>query len=344
MITDMVSGSVVTFKRNPNYWFKNPAGPGKGDQLPYVDTLKLLVVVDVSTQMAVMRTGRADWITPVMSEDARGLIKTNAKLQYKRFLPGARGINFRIEKSDLPFKDVRVRQALMMATDFDAMKNDLYVGDAEIQVWPVASSFVNLFVPLEKMPASVQSLYKYNPEKAKQLLAEAGYPRGFKTKLLVQNTSDQMDPAAVFKAMWAKAGVDIELQPREPTTYVSIDTARSWEEMEINNTTFGVDTTGTYGFRSVRSAIYGWSDPAVEDAFQEMQKYMFIGMPKADEIYRKVLPHILDQAYVIPRPTPYSYTIWQPWLKNHYGEQSVSFWPPYVWIDQDLKEQMTGRR
>ncbi|MBI4283030.1 MAG: hypothetical protein HY663_01010, partial [Chloroflexi bacterium] len=294
--------------------------------------------------LAVMRTGRADWITNIESEDAQGLIKSRAELQYKRFLPGGRGINLRIEKKELPFDDVKVRQALMLATDFEAFKNDLYRGDAEIYIWPIAPTFLNMYVAVKDWPPQVQALYKYNPEKAKQLLAEAGYPKGFKTKLMVENISTQMDPAAAMKAMWAKVGVDIELQPRERTTYLSMQTARSWEEMTINDTTFGTNPTGNYGFRSVRGATLGWSDPVIEKAFQDMQGHMFLDMPKADEIFRNALPFILEQAYVIPFPTPYTYTLWQPWLKNHYGETALNLWLPYAWVDQDLKEKMTGRR
>jgi hypothetical protein len=72
-------------------------------------------------------------------------------------------------------------------------------------------------------------------------------------------------------------------------------------------------------------------------------------MAKADALFRKVVPYIAEQAYVIPRPTPYSYTIWQPWIKNYHGEKTsgiltLDMWPQHVWVDQDLKEQMTGRR
>jgi len=48
-------------------------------------------------------------------------------------------------------------------------------------------------------------------------------------------------------------------------------------------------------------------------------------------------------------PLPYSYVLWWPWVKNYHGELAVS-WAggpnaaPFVWIDQDLKEEMTGKR
>ena len=60
MITDFVPGSVATLKRNPNYWDKDPIGPGKGNALPYIDELRYLIIPDASTREAAMRTGKID--------------------------------------------------------------------------------------------------------------------------------------------------------------------------------------------------------------------------------------------------------------------------------------------
>ena len=52
MLKESVPGSSATLVRNPNYWDKNPIGPGKGDQLPYLDSVKLLIILDPSTRLA----------------------------------------------------------------------------------------------------------------------------------------------------------------------------------------------------------------------------------------------------------------------------------------------------
>lgn len=350
MITDWVSGSGGTLIKNPNYWKTDPVGPGKGNQLPYVDAVKLLIVPDVSTRLAAMRTGRADQLNEVEWEDARSLMKTSPALKYHSYIPTAAPISFRIEEEKLPFKDKRVRQALMMATDFEAMKNDLYQGYAEIDVFPVTPAFTWLHVPMKELPGSVQALYKYNPERAKQLLAEAGYPNGFKTKMIVQNVSRDMDPAAVFKAMWAKIGVEVELQPREAAVKAAMQTARSWEEMNLGNlagTSSIAAVMSLSAYRGVGATSY-INDPVVEDIFQRMTKHHFTNMPEVDRLFREFVPYIMEQAYVIPRPSPYSYTFWQPWIKNYNGEGVVTvqidLWLKHVWIDRDLKEKITGRR
>ncbi len=92
-------------------------------------------------------------------------------------------IAMRQDKQDLPYKDIRVRQALMMATDFNGMADVLYGGDAEILVYPISRSFKRAYMPMEESTGRCpRTIYSYNPEKAKQLLAEAGYPDGFKAQ------------------------------------------------------------------------------------------------------------------------------------------------------------------
>ena len=347
MLTDYVSGSVATLKKHPNWYKKDPVGSGKGNQVPYIDTIKISVVPDLSTRLAVMRTGQGDWVSNIESEDARSLIKTTPRLKYKRFLPAGGTVPMRVDRQDLPFKDKRVRQALMMATDFEAMKNDLYAGDAVIDNWPAPVAYTWLHVSMKDMPESVQALYKYNPEKAKQLLAEAGYPKGFKTKIVVESISARMDVAAVLKAMWGKVGVDLEIQPKESSVFNSI-LSGTQEEMILRYSASPPLLTSVIDMTPGRGTLWRISDPVVLAAYDEMQKYVFLNMPKVDEIFRKTVPYIVEQAWWIASPTPYSYTIWQPWVKNHYGELGTfnffPLWFPYAWIDQDLKEQMTGRR
>ncbi|MBI2836391.1 MAG: ABC transporter substrate-binding protein [Chloroflexi bacterium] len=357
MVSDVVSGSVLTLKRNPNYWQKDPVAPGKGNQLPYPDGVKLFTIPDLSTRLATMRTGKGDMVEDILREDAQSLFSSRPSLQSIKHLSSyAIVVAMRLDKEDLPYSKLKVRQALMMATDFEAIKRDIYVGEADILAIPVDSRIKDIYKPLEELPASVQSLYKYNPEGAKQLLAEAGYPGGFKAKMVVKSVTRDLDLAAVVEAMWAKVGVDLEIQPRETSVFQSLARSRLYEETFLES---GFVQHSPFATRYSSSAYRGTGsrsyvndppgkDPVMEKLFQTMTANFPLNPAKGDQALREKIPYILEQAFYIPLPTPFIYRIWQPWVKGYYGEGSLAgtaeAWAAHPWVDQDLKEQMTGRR
>jgi peptide/nickel transport system substrate-binding protein len=357
ILTDFVSGAQATLKKNPNYWDKDPVGPGKGNQVPYLDGVKFLIIPDVSTQMAAIRTAKADVAPLLTADDAKSLMKSNPEMQYKKTMTDQPNIiGMRTDKPDLPYKDKRVRQALMMATDLEMFRTQLYGGDAEALVWPVArQNAPDLIDPLDKMPQSVQALYKYNPESAKKLLADAGYPSGFKTSVVCSSQATAVDAMSVVKEMWSKVGVDLDIQIREQVVYQSISSARSFTDLYYGMTLGSGVYANMVSFRgtSMFNRSY-WDepigkDPQVEAAYAEIQKNLFTNDAKTRQIYRELMPYVLEQAPVIPVPNPYLYLFWQPWVKNYHGEGMVDYsmggvWTTWTWMDQTMKASMTGRK
>ncbi|MBI2852741.1 MAG: ABC transporter substrate-binding protein [Chloroflexi bacterium] len=361
-LSDYVIGNVITLNRNPNYWGTDNLGPGKGNQLPYVDTLKAYIISDTSTRIASLRTGKLDWDTEIRLEDAQTLLRSNPDIKYSPFiLYSPNVVSARIDIPGKPFQDIRVRQALMMATDMEAIKNELYEGYAEINTFPASPVSKEVWVPMEKKAPEVQELYKYNPGKAKQLLAEAGYPNGFKTKMLVSNRSEDLDTSQILVAMWAKVGVEVVLDVKEYAVWISARQGLAYEDFALSTVglifPFGWNQnnhlrTNSSNIPRVNIGADGvpGSDPAIEGPHQEIQKYAFVNMDKAAEVYRtKLGPYLESQVYFIGLPSPYLYTIWQPWVKNYAGEldQSPIYgaeWLRYAWLDQDLKQKMTGRK
>ena len=76
--------------------------------------------------------------------------------------------------------------------------------------------------PLKEWPEDVQILYDYNPTLAKQMLADAGYPDGFTLELITLPEPDRVDQSELLKAQWAKIGVDIKIELRDPLTHSSL--------------------------------------------------------------------------------------------------------------------------
>ena len=156
-------------------------------------------------------------------------------------------------------------------------------------------------MPLEEMPNSVRDLYRYDPDKAKRLLAEAGYPDGFKTKMVVLSTFGFADMASVYKAMWAKIGVEVELQPREVAVFNSIAYSRAYEEMVLVMNLAGNPYPACLNLAAYRStmSLSFVNDPVIDARCQEIQERVIVDMPGGrppvpgvDAVSRgAVLPH-----------------------------------------------------
>jgi peptide/nickel transport system substrate-binding protein len=348
MLTDYVPGSQLVFVRNPNYWGTDPTGPGKGNQLPYPDEYHQLIIPDLSTRQAAFRTGKLDDLNAFTREDYNRMIQANPQMKYVKFLSGNPwALAMNITRKDKPFSDLKVRQAMMYATNFNAWKDQYYLGDAEIDVWPVNKQTSAMYTPLSEMPAAIQDLYVYNPDKAKQLLKEAGYPNGFKLSVVVPSVSTSVDEMAIFADQWSKVGISLSFDLKETAVYNTINGNRTQEDLvyrflwgnfpqqlyfspergqSSNNPSYVNDPAG--------------SIPEIENLWPAVNDNVIINMSKSYEAYKLLKPIMLAGAYYIVRPTPYTYNMWNPWLKNFYGSAPGSVYTKYAWIDQDLKKSL----
>lgn len=350
ILEDFVSDSAATYIRNPNYWDKNPVGPGQGDQLPYPDGINYLVVPDISTRLAAIRTGRAETaIETTTREDTEILLKTNPDLKTYETITGPMHVGMRIDL-DQPFADVRVRQALMLAIDHPGIVRDLYDGAAELLDSPARKYYPTVYTPMEDLPTVVQELYGYDPDKARQLLTEAGYPDGFKATMTIQNTTASTQAAETIKAMWDAVGVNLELVVLEGGAFIGTWAQHKTEDLILTSLAGGTSALFVrYSLGYFRGPnIFNIShvndppgtDPIVEAAFELQAANVNVDYPAADKAYKDLIPYILEQAFLITMPAPHSFRVWQPWLKNYYGEGAAKQWLRYAWIDEDLKKSL----
>jgi len=351
MLDDYVANSSITLIKNPNFWNKNPLGAGKGDSLPYVDGGKMLFLPDISSRLAALRTGKVDMLDAVVGDDAVSLKQTTPNLKSAQFLPGgASVIGMRIDKPDLPYKDIRVRQALMMALDYKGIAEVVYGGDAEILAYPINKSFKRAYVPMDQLPASVQELFSYNPEKAKQLLSEAGYPDGFKCSVVCSNDTTTVDVMSTFQAMWGDIGVDLTIDLKEFAVFNGISFGKKAEDM-IYSTCYGIfpsylnmgNFTGVGLANQSRINNPFGSETVISDIYTREQAIVLQDPAGADKIiHDELIPYVLEQAYYVPSPVAYQYQFWWPWVKNYYGASNPLFFQ-YFWVDQSMRKSMAGR-
>ncbi len=171
----------MNLERNTSYWRENQIGPGKGDRLPYVDSVNINVIASTDARIAAFRRGELDIIT-LDGRDAREFID-HPQVQHIKYHYeiGGTVINMRTDLEHMPYSNTKVRQALSLAIDQSAMLAELYEGEGQLLHWPVGPIFEHMeaYMPLDEMPAAVQELFGYDKGRAEELLEMAGYPRDY---------------------------------------------------------------------------------------------------------------------------------------------------------------------
>ncbi|MFC2072870.1 ABC transporter substrate-binding protein [Chloroflexota bacterium] len=349
ILTDYVSGSSLTWERNTNYWKNDPLHPE--NQLPYLDGLKTFIMADLSTQQAALRTGKLDILTKVEVEDAESISRSSPELQWRRSWGTWYGLYMRNDVA--PFDDVNVRRAMMMAIDHEEITQAYYGGEAEKFWWPAypIPEHASMYVPLEEMPEAVQELYGCHPDKAEQLLDAAGLPGPNRfTTSVIANLEEDIDLLSVVKEYWSRVGVTLEIRVKETAVQRSMATAKTYEHGYIASVSVGGQINKMQ--HTVPGGLSNYAmvdDPLVEKWVADISKLYFDPAAKA-RFVKEASPELINRAYHIRLPAPITYNAWQPWLGGYHGETSPSYMAgvtkasEYVWIDQDLKEEMTGKR
>ncbi|MGR3295778.1 MAG: ABC transporter substrate-binding protein [Candidatus Bathyanammoxibius sp.] len=340
-VDDVVTDVSLVLTRNPNYWEFDPLQPE--NRLPYPDSIKGIYIADQVTAMANLRAGQLERVA-VEWADKAGLIKTNPELLYFRGTSPDQHIRFNVTNE--MFDDKRVRQALIMALDRETIIRDLYDGDAEWYIAPALPAFKDIYVPFEELPAEIKEIYTYDPEKAKQRLADAGYPNGLQFTTVVQsNDQDMIDLLTVAQTYYEAIDVDMTIDTHEAGEFWGMLMGGTHEAAAG---VWGITDPWTDSW-ILADPGHWWNDQHVDDA-AFTAAYNEIGNTfdpdEQNRLTREVNMTILDEAWFNLLPSAPSYVFIQPWLKNYNGEYLVGAMQgghgslKYAWIDQELKTEM----
>lgn len=190
---EWVPGEKAVYERNPDY-FK--AG------LPYLDRVELYLNVDPAVQMLRWESGELEFVHVIPDAELPRLLTDPTLSAQLRSAPRISTLRMGFYLNAPPFDNIKVRQAVAMAIDKQGM-----VKKMSGTVTPVEGHYA---IPMLQFSKDFKSNYQYNPEQAKQLLAEAGYPDGIKdVKLYISVSTTQ--PAELAQADLQAIGIDAEL-------------------------------------------------------------------------------------------------------------------------------------
>jgi len=159
---------------------------------------------------------------------------------------------------------------------------------------------------------------------------------------------------SVIKDYWAKIGIDLQIDVRDSAVFTSMYSRKKQEEMIYGTPGSGANQPGRFfSYYSVGPLNYcRIDDPRVNEVIEAAGNLgwdLYTDRERYAAIMKPIYPYIIDQQWQIALPGTYSYTFWWPWLKDYHGVGLVGFinvntYLAYIWMDQDLKEEMTGIR
>ena len=353
MLTDHVEGTSWTYVKNPDYWGYDEKYPE--NRLPYADEIKRLISKEQATILAMMRTGKADYIgyggdTQITSIDAAtSLQRTNPELNlwpYSYRAETAMAFNVQIP----PWNDVRVRRAVQMAIDLETINQTYHKGWANpTAAAALGDAMVGYVTPFEEWPENLKGYYTYDPEGAEALLDEAGYPRGangirFETNCGLLDRGDvDLDYYQIVMEYLRAVGIDIEVKKIPVAEWGGYVRDSRGEGLlgTVNNTDY---ITGLDTFHSTN----GWNPSNVNDPNFDAILDAFRAATASEELQRLARDagmRVAEQHWTIAGPRVPSFMVTQPWLVGYSGEVELGEMDRAIilsrlWIDQDLKAEM----
>lgn len=227
-VDSFVAEQELLLTGNENYW----------EGAPHLSELELVNIPETTARLTALETGEIDltWTVPndqiaeLQNSDDIEVINSPSYLYYFNWFNSSRE----------PFDDPKVRQALWHAIDTEAIVNDLYGETGEVLTSPI---------PEEVFGSSDLEPYEYDPEKAKELLAEAGHPDGFSTSMMWSNDGGPqiLQLAETMMSYWSDIGVEVEPVQIERAEWIEKLTALDWDMNLQTNSVITGDGDYTLG-------------------------------------------------------------------------------------------------
>lgn len=309
----------IKWTKNENYWQK-----GK----PYLDGVEVRFIPDPVTQSAMFQTKEVDmWVGPPVRQQAdmekRGFVRNSS-------WPGRPWLLIPNTKdANSPWNDKRVREAAEYAIDKAAIAKALGVGYYKPMTM-VAPPGEWAYDPAYKGRS-------YDPEKAKKLLAEAGFAGGLKAKLTVMSRSTDVEAATAAKMYLDAAGFQIDLDVADPGRFFGSVWKAGWKDLIWMFTGLDADFLVTFqrwfGDEPLSDLASFKRPPELIKMSQESRTHD----KEADQraAAKKIVRYMADEALVIPVFFATEAYLTQPYVHTDYLHQGFVRWKlADAWMDK----------
>ncbi|PYN31118.1 MAG: ABC transporter substrate-binding protein [Candidatus Rokuibacteriota bacterium] len=320
-------GATFEGVRNPDYVVRDR---------PYLDGYKFFISPETSVRAAAIRSGRAHIeFRDLPNAEVEAIKKQLGDKIMVQTTPMTGQFGIAINSTAKPFTDVRVRKALTLGLDRYTAGKVLY-GITGLKLvgglMRPGSEWALPDAELQKLPGFWKDAEKSRAE-ARRLLAEAGYPNGFKAVLKNRNVKLPYQDFAVFAIQeWRKIGVEVENRPLETAAWFNDGQNTGNFELIVAPTVEYMDDPDQFLGRYVTGSTQNWgrySDPGLDDLFARQARAL--DHAERDKLIREIQKVVLENAYYMPG-------LW--WMRNvvHWAKVKNYVAPPSHYTNQKLQD------
>lgn len=304
----------LTFARNPDYFI-----PG----LPYADGIEVVVDEDPSSRLAGWVAGKYDFAPEygqcVRRLDLDPVRRRKPNLQTQDFVVLFGGYTtMKLDRE--PFKDVRVRRALALASSWkEVLETNAWSLGHGVPNPAIPAALRDWAIPIDQLSPEGRRLYEQNIPEAKRLLAEVGHAGGLKIPLeaTLSWSPDYADNLQVDMKNWKAAGIDTELKTKEFAAFMSTAIFGKFEKMahSLRGGTPVADVT-LYGAHMPGQPLNasGVNDPKLTEMIR-LQRRTY-NVAKRREILYDIQRYLAEQVYYYYDPSTTTVSAWEPYVKN----------------------------
>lgn len=348
MLREFVPGEGALLVKNPDYYLRDK----DGRQLPYVDAIRLVFTKDAATETALFRSKQLDVMRVSTLDILFELMKTVPDLHLYRIPSlgwGDYGLTMALDKP--PYNNVRVRQALSMAINRDVVAEVVNRGDAA-PYGPIPWVMAGYTKRTDYTHANLGPHYEYNPKMAKELLAAAGYPKGF--DMVIEWAEGQGatygEFAQLLSRFFEEVGVRVKLKQLETATWIAkLYGGQPFTDTLIAPSPFGAGP----GFMDWVYLPYHTTSPktinrgSVGDATLDalLDQWRLDPGEQRPAIQRAIWDHLREQVYRLTTIVPPHYRVAQPYV--HAGGNPYCWFPGYCSYEAKtawLTDKAPGRK